>query len=519
MGFTPLDYTVVALYLITVAVFGILAAGKQRSSRDYFLGGREMPWWAVLFSVVATETSTLTFISIPAVSYGGSLVFLQLTFGYILGRIVVAIWFLPAYFKGEMTTAYQYLNQRFGSGMRTAASGTFIVTRLLADGVRLFATAIPLAIILRLAGAFGGWDDFQLYGLSIGVIALITLLYTFFGGIKAVIWMDVVQMAVYLGGALFAAGIMIVGLPVSLSDGMEMLQEQEKFQMIQLAVEGGWHAAILDPYFFWVSLFGGAVFAVASHGTDQLIVQRLLSTRNVQDSRKALVWSGVVVALQFALFLGIGLLLWLFYEAATPADLGLQTLDEIFALFIVEEIPPGVAGLIIAALIAAAMSSLSSSLSALASSTTFDLLKPRFGRNWTQKTELMISRLTTVVWGLVLVLSALFFTWLQLTGDDRPAVVELGLGIASYTYGGLFGVFMLGLLFKKPDKKDAMVGFFAGLTSLLFMVEGALQDLLPGEGLALAWPLYTLAGGCIVVLVGVLSSSLRGRSAKGERGK
>jgi len=509
MGFTALDYTVVLLYLIAVAVFGIVSAGRQRSSKDYFLGGREMPWWAVLFSVVATETSTLTFISIPAVAYGGSMLFLQLTFGYIVGRVVVAIWFLPAYFKGELTTAYEYLSQRFGPGMRTAASGTFIVTRLLADGVRLFATAIPLAIILRLAGAFSGWDDLQLYGLAIGVIAMITLVYTFFGGIKAVIWMDVVQMTVYLGGALFAVVLMLADLPISLSEGVALLQSEGKFQVINWGVEGGFRAALLDPYVFWVALFGGAVFAIASHGTDQLIVQRLLSTRSLRDSQKALIWSGVVVMIQFALFLGIGLLLYLFYQAATPAELGLQTLDEIFAKFIVEEIPSGVAGLIIAALIAAAMSSLSSSLNALASSTTYDILKPRFGQSWGEDRELFVSRMTTIFWGALLVMSALFFTWLQLSGGERPAVVELGLGIASYTYGGLLGVFLLGLLFKKPDKRDAMIGFFTGLVCLLFMVEGALQNLLPGSGLALAWPLYTLVGGAIVILVGNLSSRLR----------
>ena len=208
MGFTFIDLLVVIIYLAAVAVFGILSAGKQRSTKDYFLGGRDMPWWAVLFSVVATETSTLTFISIPAVAYGGNLTFLQLTFGYIIGRFIVAVWFLPAYDRGEISTAYQFLSQRFGDGMRNVASSTFIVTRLLADGVRLFATAIPLAIILRLAGTFDLWTDIQIYALAITVIAIITLIYTFLGGIKAVIWMDVVQMVVYLGGALFAALVM-----------------------------------------------------------------------------------------------------------------------------------------------------------------------------------------------------------------------------------------------------------------------------------------------------------------------
>jgi solute:Na+ symporter, SSS family len=209
MGFTLIDGIVIILYLVAVAFFGIWSAGTQKSTTDYFLGGREMPWWAILFSVVATETSTLTFISIPAVAYGSNLTFLQLTFGYIIGRIIVAIWFLPAYVQGELSTAYEYLENRFGHGMRKAASSTFIITRLLADGVRLFATAIPLAIIFRFAGVFDEWSDTEVYLMAISVIAIITLIYTFLGGIKAVIWMDVVQMVVYIGGALFALALSV----------------------------------------------------------------------------------------------------------------------------------------------------------------------------------------------------------------------------------------------------------------------------------------------------------------------
>ncbi|MEX1212306.1 MAG: sodium:solute symporter [Balneolaceae bacterium] len=509
MGFTTLDYLVVVIYLVAVAVFGILSAGRQRTTKDYFLGGRDMPWWAVLFSVVATETSTLTFISVPAVAYGGSLLFMQLTIGYILGRTAVAIFFLPAYIKGELTTAYEYLGQRFGQGMRSATSYTFIVTRVLADGVRLFATAIPLAIILRLAGAFPEWTDLQLYALAIGLISSITLIYTFLGGIKAVIWMDVVQMTVYIGGGLFAAFVMLGDLPISLAEGWDLIRSEGKLQMFNFGGGMSLGEILADPYVFWVAVFGGAVFSVASHGTDQLVVQRLLTTRNLTDARKAVVWSGIVVAFQFFFFLGVGLMLYLFYEGAGFDALGLQTVDEIFALFIVEEIPSGMAGLIIAALIAAAMSTLSSSLNALASALTFDILKPSFGQAWDSDRELFISRMTTIFWGVVLTSSALFFAWLQLNGGDRPAVVELGLGIASYTYGGLLGAFLLGLLFSKPDKTDAMIGFFSGLISLLFMVEGALQNLLPGSGITLAWPLYTLVGGLVVILVGNLSWWIR----------
>ena len=509
MAFSVLDGIVVVLYLGLVAFLGIWMAGRQKSSTDYFLGGRSMPWWAILFSVVATETSTLTFISIPAVAYGGNLMFLQLTFGYIIGRIIVAVWFLPAYLQGELSTAYQFLENRFGTKMRKTASSTFIVTRLLADGVRLFATAIPLAIIFRFAGVFDTWSDGAVYLLAISVISVITLIYTFYGGIKAVIWMDVVQMVVYIGGALFALGLMLTQMPVSLTDTFRSLHDAGKFQLFHWGTGLSVREFLADPYVFWVAIVGGAVFSIASHGTDQLIVQRLLSIGHLRSSRKALVWSGVVASMQFGLFLFIGLMLYAFYGGASVDELGLRTTDEIFAMFIVDHMPMGMAGLIVAALFAAAMSSLSSSLNALASSTTHDILKPLFGRDWDDVKELWVSRMVTIGWGLVLTGSAFLFTWLQLTGDEQPAIVELGLGIASYTYGGLLGIFVLGRLFTQPDRNDAIFGFFTGLIALLFMVEGALQTFLPGEGLTVAWPLYTLIGAVVVVATANISYYLR----------
>jgi len=509
VGFSSLDYIVIAVYLIGAAFTGIKIAGRQSSTTDYFMGDKEIPWWAVLFSVVATETSTLTFISIPAVAYGGNLTFLQITLGYIAGRILVSIYFLPKYDQGNLSTAYQFLGQRFGASMRNAASSTFMITRLLADGVRLFATAIPLAIILRLGGAFTGWGDLEIYLLSITAISVITLIYTLIGGIKAVVWMDVMQMGVYIGGAILAGAIMIVNLPEGFSSAMKLAGEAGKLEMISFGFDMTFSEFIAQPYTFFTALIGGAVFSVASHGTDQLIVQRLLTTRNLKNGQKALVWSGVVVAFQFALFLGIGLLLYGFYNAQSPEALGLATTDEIFAKFIVEQLPVGLSGLIVASLFAAAMSSLSSSLNSLASSTTLDLYKPYFGKENTEEEDLKVSRIITTVWAFILTGSAFFFAILQLQEGERPAVVELGLGIASYTYGGLLGAFVLGRWFSGPDKTDAMIGFFAGLISLLFLVEGPVQNLLPGDPLAIAWPLYTAVGCIIVVLVGVFSSGVR----------
>jgi len=505
MGFAALDYAIIVFYLAGVTLFGLLLSGKQKSTSDYFLGGRRIPWWAVLFSVVATETSTLTFISIPAVAYGGTLTFLQITFGYILGRTFVSLVLLPRYFKGKQTTAYEFLGQRFGPGMRTITSSTFMLTRLLADGVRLFASAIPIALILRLAGFRA--PDFQIYLVAIGIIAAITMAYTFLGGIRAVVWMDVVQLAVYIGGAAVAVMILLSRLPDGLTGAMDFSRGLGKLQLFDLGRGLSFKEFIAQPYTLITALVGGGIFSIASHGTDHLIVQRLLATNDVRSGRKALIGSGIVVFFQFALFLFIGLLLFAFYKGASPHGMGLATMDEIFVKFITEEMPTGLSGLIIAAILAAAMSTLSSSINSLASATTMDLYKPRWGKNSSAAADLRISRIISIFWGVVITLSALVFTLLQLQehgSAGRPAVVELGLGIASYTYGGLLGAFLLGLMTKRLDSKDAAVGFFCGLITLLFLVKGPVQNLLPGEGLTLAWPLYTAVGALAVILTGFL---------------
>ncbi|MFC2160718.1 sodium:solute symporter [Acidobacteriota bacterium] len=508
MGFTFIDYLVLLLYFAGVAIFGIILSGRQKTTSDYFLGGHKIPWWAVLFSVVATETSTLTFISIPAVAYGGNLTFLQIVFGYITGRTVVSFLFLPKYHQGKLSTAYQFLGRRFGSKLRSITSVTFMVTRLLADGVRLFASAIPISIILRLAGA--RISDLKIYLIAILMISTVTVIYTFFGGIKAVVWMDVIQMGVYIGGALIAVWILVSRLSPDLSASAHLVREAGKLKFIDFGWGMNFKDFIAQPYTFLTALFGGAIFSIASHGTDQLIVQRLLATKNLRSSQKALIGSGLVVFLQFALFMFIGLLLFGFYGGQTPDQLGLATADEIFAKFIVEEIPAGISGLIIAAILAAAMSTLSSSINSLASSTTLDIYKPYWGKTNSPEKDLKISRMISIFWGFVITGSAFFFAALQLNSTgERPAVVELGLSIASYTYGGLLGVFFLGILSKKIRHTDALIGFFSGLTALLFLVKGPIQNLLPGQGLNLAWPLYTVVGASIVVIAGKISYWIR----------
>ena len=501
---TGLDYAVLAIYRVGVAAFGILAGGKQRSTTDYFLGGRNLPWWAVCFSIVATETSTLTVISVPAVAFGGSLTFFQLTLGYLLGRIIVSLLFLPRYYAGNLNTAYAFLGERYGSGMRATAATTFLITRLLADGVRLFATAIPIKVIFDVAG-------FSLsYVEIIVLIGLVTIVYTFIGGIRAVVWMDVVQMFVYVGGAILSVILLLSGL----TEGWwAVAKTAGKTVTFDFGIGEGISAVLTNPYIFVTAVFGGAIFSMASHGTDQLIVQRLLTCRNLKDSQVALVVSGVVVMVQFALFLFVGLLLWAHYGGVTYAELGLTRADEIFPKFIIEGLPPGVSGFILAGILAAAMSTLSSSLNSLASSTMLDLYALIKGRSMDEKKALWTSRVLTLGWGIVFMVFASLFT------DEENPVVELGLAIASFTYGGLLGAFLLGLLVRRTDQKDAIVAFIVTISVVVWMIFsvwyspelGWTINFRPGDDVIsayslrpIAWPWYTFIGSLVTLCVGSL---------------
>lgn len=440
-GFTNLDFVVLATYLIGVTAWGAWLGRGQRDGADYFLGGRSLPWPAVMLSVVATETSTLTFLSIPGVSYGGSLVFLQLTLGYVVGRVVVSLVFLPAYYQGELTTAYELLEERFGAGVRRLTSAIFMVTRLLADSVRLFATAIPLALIT-------GWP----YPVSIGVIGALTVVYTYFGGIRAVVWIDAVQMGLYLLGAATAAAAIQFLVPGGWNGVLASADLAGKLQTFDLS----WNLAA--PYTLLAGIVGGSIFTMASHGTDQLIVQRLLTCRNLRDSQKALVGSAVVVFGQFVVFLLVGLGLWSFYDGRA-----FDRTDEIFARFIVEELPAGVTGLLIAGVFAAAMSSLSSSINSLASASAYDYWAPWAKSLRDEARILRAGKAFTLIWAALLVAGAALFIPLS----RGTAAVEAALGVAALVYGGLLGAFALGVLTQRPGQRSAAMGIAFGVGAAL----------------------------------------------------
>jgi SSS family transporter len=480
----PIDVAVILAYFAAVMVFGLLLAGRQRDATDYFLGHRGLPWWALMMSVVATETSAVTVISVPGLASRGDLTFLQVAFGYLVGRIGVARLLLPGYFEGTQDTAYQRLERRFGRAARRTASGVFLVTRALADCVRIFATAIPLAIIVYATP--NPTDKALAYGIL--AIGIVTLLYTWFGGLRAVVWVDVIQLAVYLLG-----GIATLIVATHDAGGVE-------------AFGRAWDAgklAVLDfrpsfkiLYTFWGGLVGGGLLAAASHGTDHLIVQRLLAARGLRDAQRALIGSGVFIIAQFALFLLVGTSLWL-----AGADNGVMRSDAIYPTFIVTHLPPGIAGLAVGGILAAAMSSHASAVNSLASASTHDFYSPLTGRN-NPGHLLWVGRWFTAIWTAVLVAGAIAFI-----GDRNTPVVQLALSIASLTYGSLLGTYILGGAWPRTRQIDVIVAIAASVVLMSPIVLGAVIPHFPVHWLpGLAWPWYVPLGTGVTVLVGMLSS-------------
>ncbi|MDX2061305.1 MAG: sodium:solute symporter [Gemmatimonadales bacterium] len=480
-----LDLAVILAYFAVTIGVGLWVTRNQRTVGDYFLGSRDLPTWTVLLSIVATETSALTVISVPGIGARGDLTFLQLPLGYLVGRIAVAWWLLPGYFQGTQETAYTRLETRFGPGTRRTLSAAFLVTRFLGDGVRIYAGAIPLALVT-------GWS----IPTSIIAMGAVTVLYTYFGGLKAVVWADVLQLAIYLMGgaaALWIAWDLAGGMTNALSEAAAA----GKLRIVDARFD------LTATYTLIGGLVGGGMLSAASHGTDHLIVQRLLATRSLGDARRALVGSGVVVIFQFVLFLLAGSAIWAAGRA--PADL---PADQIFPRFIAESLPTGIAGLVIAGILAAAMSTISSSINALASAVTHDFYVPATGR--TDPAHLMrVGRGVSAAWGAALILAALGFHRYA-TGNDTPVVV-LALSIASVTYGALLGTYLLAGV-RGIQGPHVVTGAGVAMAVMLVVIfagrlSGALPALAPLE--RLAWPWYVPLGTALCMLVGWLGSRIR----------
>jgi solute:Na+ symporter, SSS family len=490
---STLDLAVIIVYFALTLGVGLWVTRSQRTAGDYFLGARDLPAWAVLLSVVATETSALTVISIPGVGARGDLTFLQLPLGYLIGRIFVARWLLPGYFKGEQETAYARLETRFGPATRRWLSTCFLVTRFLGDAVRVFAGAIPLALVT-------GWS---VPG-SIIAMGIVTLVYTYLGGLKAVVWADVIQLCVYVAGGIGAL-IIAMNLAGGPSETLSLAANAGKLKVLNFKID------FTTTYSLFGGLLGGAMLSAASHGTDHLIVQRLLATRSLRDAQRALIGSGVVVILQFLLFLMVGVAIW----SAGLAPAGLPG-DQIFPRFIIDHLPNGLAGLVVAGILAAAMSTQSSAINAMASSLTHDLYANITGRR-DPAHLLKVGKLFSAVWGIGLVIGALGFH-VYTSGADTPVVV-LALSIASITYGALLGTYILAGRWPKARGRDILTATMITIPIMLVVVFAGRLAATPSlDWLAplgrLAWPWYVPLGTALTLLAGVLSSMVPGRERR-----
>ena len=422
-----LDLTIIICFLAGMAGYGIWQGRTNRTTGDYFLGGRRLPWIVAMLSIVATETSVLTFVSVPGIAFRGDWTFLQLALGYIVGRMLVSAILLPVYFRLGVSSIYEVIGNRFGTHMQKLASSVFLVTRILADGVRFLATAVVVEAVT-------GWS----LSASVLIIGIVTLIYTLSGGIRTIVWIDSIQFVLYLFGGIVTIMFISANLDTGLPQALGSLAEKGKLTIIN----NDWRL-FSEPWAFFSAFIGGILLSFASHGVDYMMVQRVLGCKNLNAARKAMVGSGVFVFIQFTVFLLAGSLIYLFL-----GDIEIQK-DREFASFIVNHLPSGLRGLLLAGVLSAAMSTLSSSINSLASSTVTDLL----GGN----ASLNRSRLISFCWAAVLIGIALVFD------ESDSAIVILGLKIASFTYGGLLGLFLLSRSEWKFHGISLGLGLLAGM--------------------------------------------------------
>jgi solute:Na+ symporter, SSS family len=476
MGLNRLDLGIIAIYLAGITVFGLRFRKRQRSLRDYFLADRNIPWWAIALSIVAAETSTLTIISTPGLAYDTNFAFLQVVLGYLVGRVVISVLFLPQYFRGDLFTAYEFIERRFGRGLRSLTAALFLVTRAAAEGVRVYAISIVVGIAL-------GTGEIA----SIAIITALTLIYTLEGGLAAVIWTDVIQTAIYVAGSIVGLFTILHAVPGGWPVIHRIAMNAGKFRIFDFTPD------LWRPYTFWAGLLGGTFLTTASHGTDQLIVQRLLAARNLRQSVTALLTSGVVILLEFTLFLLIGVMLFVYYGRSS---LWFGRADRIYPTYIVTQMPHGFSGLLIAAILAAAMSNLSAALNSLSSTSIIDFYLQHTA-HLDERRRLQLSRLTTLAWALVL------FGLAVLSLRKVGRVLEVGLQIASVAYGALLGVFLLGVLSRRANQRGAMFGMLCGFGVELYIW---LRTAVP-------WTWYVLIGTIVTFSVGYVFS-LRGEIAR-----
>jgi len=484
----PLDLLIIFGYLIGIVLFGTWFGRKQKTTSAYFLGNRSVPWWAVAFSIVATETSTITFISVPGIAFarGGNFQFLQLVFGYLLGRIVISLLFIPSYFRGDLLTVYQLLDRRFGGKIKMLAASLFVVMRNIADGIRLLLTAIVLAAVYATFQPAANVETITIA--SIVLIGVAMIIFTYFGGMEAVIWVEVVQLGIYIAGAIAAAVILISSIDGGLATANTLATQFGKYSLFDFAFD------YTKTYTFWSGLIGGCFLTMSTHGTDQYLVQRYLCTDRPRRAIIALLTSGAIVLAQFIGFLFIGLLLFAFYQPF--ADPGYATAastafpftggDRVFPDFITKHLPSGLSGLVVAAIFAAAMSS---SLNSIAATAVNDLYKP-FQPRRADEHYLKVSHLLTLVWGVVQIGVALAVR------NQPGSALSQALSVASLINGPILGVFLVGTLLRRVSQPPALIGMIVSMGAMLYIFLAT----------TIAWTWYVFIGSLITVVVSWLAS-------------
>jgi len=467
MVLNTIDYAVIGVYLLAITAFGSWFARFQKTTRDYFLTDRSVPWWAICFTIVATETSTLSFIGVPAGAYAGNMAFLQIAIGYIVGRILVSILFIPAYFRGELFTSYELLQRRFGPSVKNVAAVIFMVTRTLADGIRLFATALVISVVTQVPVTW-----------TVMVLGVAMIIFTVRGGVSAVIWTDVVQMFIYVGGAL----LVFFGLLELIPGGWSEVTRTASTHFVMFDFS-------TDPkqvYTFWAGLLGGIALTLATHGTDQFLVQRLLSARSAKEASTGLVLSGFIVFAQFVLFLVIGAMLYTFYQH-TPLPRPLTRTDEVLPLFVITSLPHGISGFIVAAIVAAA---LSPSINSLAATTVNDFYVKYIRPDADETTLMRVSRQATIFWGVAQIAVALGAQFVT------RSVLDSGLAVLSLAAGPVLGAFLVGVLSRRTGPRGMLMGMLTGIGALFWIWMSG----------AMAWTWYAFAGASITSVVALVTS-------------
>lgn len=481
MSIGAIDLCILLAYMAGMVALGSWLGRGARDVSEYAVGSRDLPWWLILFSIIATETSSVTFLSIPGFAYERDLTWLQIAVGFCIGRFVVAFLLLPEYFRGAIFTSYEVLHRRFGGATQQTASVLFIVTRSLADGLRLFLSAL---VLQEMTGISIPW--------AVAALGVTTVVYTYVGGMRAVLWTDLIQFFLYLAGALVAFGVILDRLPGGWDQLIAMGSEAGKLRVLDFSLD--WS----EPYGFWAGLFGGVFVTFGSHGVDQLMVQRYLSARGLPAARRALWVSGLVVVAQFALFLLIGVGLWSFYQLH-PAAVPFDRADRVFARFILDELPVGLIGLVLGAIFAAAMTSSLNSCATVAVNDLYLPLTEKQGRQISPERQLRLTRVLTALFGAVQIAVGIAGQWL------RASIVSSVLGIAAFTTGIVLGLFFLGMFTHRVGQRAALAGFVLGLAAMTWIFFAT----------SLAWPWYALVGSLLTVGAGLAASFVWPREPTG----